>query len=381
MMRVYFAPVLVTLAAGALAFARPPAQPELATNAALKYWQAFAQLPPRDESQQHRLNVWRTTPLDDAARKLVGQTEKSFVYLRRGAAQPPCDWSLDYEDGVSLLLPHLDKARTLTLLACLRARIALADGHPADGLDNLLAAMTLGRHVADPIMICLLVDSGIEFNAADALALLLPKLDPADLKKMAERLDAIPPAATLEQTTITERDHFGGWTIRWLKEQQRAGGQDLRERVKALLLGNQDGEEVMKLVDERSASRLIETMEALGPFYEEQRRLVGLPRDQFRAQFPEFEKKQSANPLAKLMMPALTKVVDARDRGRARMELLKAAVAVARDGQGTLADHPDPFGKGPFQYAARPQGFELRSALQIDGKPVTLTVGPPDASR
>ena len=46
-------------------------------------------------------------------------------------------------------------------------------------------------------------------------------------------------------------------------------------------------------------------------------------------------------------------------------------------GQGALAKHPDPFGQGPFEYKVLPQGFELRSKLTIDGKPVTLTVGPP----
>jgi hypothetical protein len=78
------------------------------------------------------------------------------------------------------------------------------------------------------------------------------------------------------------------------------------------------------------------------------------------------------------MLPAVAKVVDARDRSRAHMALLKAAVAVVRDGQGALANHPDPFGKGPFQYAARPHGFELQSALTLDGKSVKLVVGPPE---
>jgi hypothetical protein len=377
MIRVYVAPLLVTLGAVALASARPPAQPDLAANASLKYWQAFAQLPPRDDAQQKRLADWRTTPLDDAARKLAGESDKSFLYLRRGAALPRCDWSLDYEDGVGLLLPHLDKARTLTLFACLRARIALDDGRPADGLDDVLAAIRLGRHVADPIMVCLLVDLSIESNAADALALLLPKLDGHALKRVADQLDALPAAATLDQTLVTEREHFVGWGIRRLKDLERAGGGGMRAKVRALL-GSEDANDIISLVDDASAARLIHALEALQPFLEEQRRLVALPRDQFLAQWPALQAKQSANTPAKVMLPAVAKVLDARDRGRARMELLKAAVAVARDGQGALANHPDPFGKGPFQYAARPHGFELRSALTLDGKPVTLTVGPPD---
>lgn len=358
--------------------AQPRVQQDLAANAAMKYWQAFTHMPPRDEAQQDRLRTWPTTSLVDAARKLVADSGNSFLYLRRGAALPRCDWSLNYEDGVGLLLPHLDKARTLTLLACLKARVALADGHPTDGVDDLLAAMTLGRHVADPIMVSLLVDHNIEYNAADALALLLPKLDGQTLKHIAEHLDKLPAAATIEQTLGTEREYFTGWSIRQLKEWERAGAKDLKAKVRSWIGSSPEEEVILKLVDDTSATRLIRGLEGLGPFFDEQRRLAGLPRDQFVAQFPEAVKRQAADPVASVMMPALSKVIDARDRNRARLALLQAAVAVARDGQVALAGHADPFGKGPFQYTARPTGFELRSALTIDGKPVALVVGPPN---
>jgi hypothetical protein len=368
--------MLLVIAAVPVA-AQPRVQPDLSANAAMKYWQGFAKLPPRDDAQQERLRDWRTTPVDAAVRKLVGETDPSFLYLRRGATLPRCDWSLDYEDGVGLLLPHLDKARTLTLLACLKARIALVDGRPAGALDDLLNAMTMGRRVADPIMICLLVDYIIEQNAGDALALLLPKLDATAVKRIADHLDKLPAGATVEQTLITEREHFVGWGVRRLKELERAGGGGMPAKVRALI-GSDDANDIMVLVDESSAKRLIEALEGLQPFLDEQRRLVGLPREQFLAQWPVLQAKQSANIAAKVMLPAVAKVVDARDRARARLTLLKAAVAVVRDGQAALANHADPFGKGPIQFVARPHGFELQSALTIDGKRAVLVVGPPD---
>ena len=47
------------------------------------------------------------------------------------------------------------------------------------------------------------------------------------------------------------------------------------------------------------------------------------------------------------------------------------------DGNGVAAlkNHPDPFGQGPFEYKALPQGFELKSKFVMDGQPATLTVG------
>jgi hypothetical protein len=365
----------IALAAAAPLAAQPPGRPtDLGANAAIKYWQAFAHLPPRNDEMQRRLADWRATPLNANIRRLVADAQNSLLYLRRGAAQPRCDWSLNYEDGVGLLLPHLDRSRTLLLLTCVRARVALDDGRPAEALDDVLALFALGRHVADPIMVSLLVGHSIEVNAADAVAMMLPKLDAAALRRVADRLDALPPAATVEQTLTNEQEQFIGWSIRWLKEQERTGG--LRAKVKELLLGAEESAELMALVDDNSAARLVQALEGLGPFFDEQRRLAGLPRDQFLAQWPEAQKKQAVNAAAKAMLPALLKVVDARDRYRARFAMLKAAVAIARDGRGALAQHRDPFGQGPFEYTARPEGFELRSKLTFDGKPVTLVVGP-----
>jgi hypothetical protein len=372
---------LIVLSFGLVPVARLSGQPragtaDLAANAALKYWQAFAHLPPRNDEQQRRIGDWRATPLDAQARRLVEDSQNSFLYLRRGAALPRCDWSLNYEDGIGLLLPQLDRSRTLTLLTCLRARLALADGHPADALDDILAVFALGRHISDPIMVCLLVDYHLEQNAIDAVAMMLPKLDAAALRRVAERLDALPKAGTLEQTLVSERDYFSTWAIRWLKEQEQSGG-DLRAKVKSLMAGSESEDEILRLVDDKSAKRLIQALEELRPFYEEQSRLVSLPREQFLAQWPDLEKRQSANATAKAMLPSVIKVVDARDRYRARFAMLKAAVAVARDGQAALAKHNDPFGQGPFEYKALPKGFELRSKLTLEGKPVSLTVGVP----
>jgi len=371
--------VAVGLTAAAPIAAQPPGQSDLAANAALKYWQAFAQLPTPDEAQQKQLGEWSTLP-PDAAHKLLAATgvEKSLQYLHRGARLPRCDWSLDYEDGIGLLLPQLSRARTLTVYACLRARLAFADGRSAEGLDDALAVMALGRHVAvDPIMVSLLVGYALEQQAVNVLAPVLPKLDAAALRRLGEGLDGLPSAATIEQALIMEQRYFSGWAIRWLKDLERSRAGDLRAKVRALLSDDsEDSKAILKLVDDGSAKRLIQALEDLGPFYEEQRRLAGLRRDQFLAQWPDAQKRQSANPVAHAILPALEKVVDARDRARARLALLKAAIAVVRDGQGALAQHPDPFGSGSFEYKALPQGFELRSKLVIKGEPVTLVVEP-----
>ena len=112
----------------------PAAEHDLAANAALKYWQAFDLLPTPDEGREKLLEEWDKAPLDAAALKRLAASEKSLMYLHRGAKLRRCDWSLDYEDGPDLLLPHLAKARTLARLAALHARHEFEQGRPEAGI-------------------------------------------------------------------------------------------------------------------------------------------------------------------------------------------------------------------------------------------------------
>jgi hypothetical protein len=57
------------------------------------------------------------------------------------------------------------------------------------------------------------------------------------------------------------------------------------------------------------------------------------------------------------------------------MVLFQAALAVVQGGPDKLKDIKDPFGDGPFEYRTLDKGFELKSKLLYQDKPVTLTVG------
>src|SRR5438128_9269142 len=98
------------------------AKSDLAANAAMQYWQAFSQLPTLDNDQEKLLADWSAAPLDAAAQKLIDSSKASLLYLRRGESLARCDWCLDYNDGMGLLLPHLGKSRELARFAALHAR-------------------------------------------------------------------------------------------------------------------------------------------------------------------------------------------------------------------------------------------------------------------
>lgn len=345
-------------------------------NAALKYWQGFALMPSRDEADRTLLKNWKTVPLDATARSIVTNSDKVLLNLQRGARLPNCSWALDYGDGPSMLLPHIDRSRLISQIACLRARLAVTEGRTADAADDALAVMTLGRHVqTDPIMIAVLVGLMDEQFGIDALALMLPKLDAATLKHVSDRLDGMPAGATIEQIMPIEKEYMTGWYIRWFKTHDKP--EEVRAMVRATLDGAEGVEDILKLVEDGSPKRLLQTLEEMLSCHDELQKIIPLPRDQFYAQWAVFEKKWHANPTVRVFLHSIPKCIDARDREKARFAMLKAAVAVVQDGQAALAKHRDPFGAGPFQHKPVVGGFELRSNLVLDKEPVTLTVGMP----
>ena len=104
--------------------------------------------------------------------------------------------------------------------------------------------------------------------------------------------------------------------------------------------------------------------------------MTALSAKEFDAKYPEFFKRSRvANPLASAFLPAVDKLVAADRRARTQLAMFKAAVAVVQGGPDKLKNINDPFGHGPFQYRALGRGFELKSTLRYQDKPITLTVG------
>ena len=108
----------------------------------------------------------------------------------------------------------------LATLACLRARIRFEDGHNAEAIEDIVDAMTLGRHVSlDGSLITVLVSYAIEHRASETLALYLPKLDAEMIKGLKTRLDALPPSGTRPTAVVPFEEKTSlDWSIRKVKE-------------------------------------------------------------------------------------------------------------------------------------------------------------------
>jgi hypothetical protein len=364
-----------------------PAAPEkqgLAANAALKYWQAFGVLPRRDEGQENLLREWNTAPLGDAGRKLVDAARDSLACLHRGAKLRDCEWGLDFEDGPRVLVPHLSRVHTLARLACLRARYAFEAGDRRAAVEDLLATLALARHLSsDGLMISVLWQLAVVRPALDLLAARLTEMDEALLDHLAARLDALPRGGSLAEAFGREKEIVLVWFADRLREIPEEGAwQDKVVRFCARFTDHAEEEvrAILKAAGNPGPARMARRAGALGGYYDELAKLVALPTDRFEAGFTALnDKTKAADPLAELFIP-MKGLGGLRKRDaemRARMALLRAAVAVARGGPEKRKAFRDPFGDGPFDYRALQVGFELRSKLIIQGRPITLTAGRP----
>jgi hypothetical protein len=351
-------------------------EPKVEANAAMKYWQAFALLPEFDKDEQHTFDEGNKAP-SQAVEKLVEKSRNSLRYLQRGTRIRQCDWSLDYEDGIELLMPHLQKSRNLCRLACFRARIEFEKGNSKEAVDDALAALTLARQAGrEPILICNLVEWAIEANVIETVATSLPRADAASIAEFTRRLDQLPPGATVRNSIKGESRLFYPYVKKMVQGMATRDKDNWFTKFKALLSPNEDPKLLQKL-EAMGPQEVLNMVENMSAVYEEMARLVDLPRDQFIREWERFEEKaKAANPLAAMLLPAIHKVMAAEDRSQARRALLKAAIAVVQGGKEKLAAHPDPFGNGAFAYEEIPGGFVLKSKLtQADNKPVQLTVG------
>jgi hypothetical protein len=347
--------------------------PAVSNNAALQYWQAFAMLPALDAKQEKILDDRATVSLDDAvASKLLNDSHASLLFLTRASKLRECDWGLDYNDGASMYLPHLNKARTLARIAALEARRAFEARQFDRAREMAFGMIALARQCGtDRTMVSMLVCYMIEDMAVDAVAPYVPHLG-APYEHAMQMYQTLPPSPRAAQGALCEKQ-MAAWIIKKVREAEQKNPGSWRNTWKTSILGPEIDD---PLADVETFDEVLTIMNRFQSVYDQLSELANLPPAEFDAKYPAFVKKaEAASPIAKILLPSMSKVVAAQRRSEARMAMLLASIAVVEGGPEKLAEIKDPFGDGPFGYRKLDTGFELSSKLQRDGKPVTLVIG------
>jgi hypothetical protein len=379
----------LALAGSSIALAQSPsaAADPLAANAALFYWRAFALMPKLDEkqenavAQQSAMDAKELRPLDDSLDPVVKLSDPAMRELHRAAKQPRCVWATPVEDGVATLLPHVGKARELSRLAMFRARWDFAHGKPAEGVDDLIDAMTLARHLAaEPILINLLCDYTLETVANNVAAAELNRMGTAELKIFAEKLDSLPPGATTKQAVLGERDLFLDPVVRTLSQP------DGKEKMFQEFGDGNANDPATNALRALSREQLLEGAKGVRPLYDKLAALMEQPladvkknEEKLAAWLADPSLNEPTRAMAKMILPGYTGVMKANVRYRLCLSLLRAAVAVKLEGPEALSNpaYHDPFANAPFQYEKLGDGFRLQSKTPNPktGKPLALEAG------
>lgn len=122
------------------------------SNAALRYWAAFAEMKDQtidDATSKLMDEVLSGTTAFDEQRLGPIVDENSFAIrgLQRGTALSECNWGLDYSLGSAVPLAHLPKARVLARLNALYGARQLAKGDANGAVNTWLAGLRFAQCV------------------------------------------------------------------------------------------------------------------------------------------------------------------------------------------------------------------------------------------
>lgn len=332
--------VVLIVVAGGVA----PAAPQDDDNAAAFYRQAFAVLPDTSNPEWAILEKPDALKLDDTAVKFITSHDPTFELLRKGAMLRRCDWATDPAQGTQGKSPHLQPARTLANLTRLRARLLVQQRRHAEAMDDVVAVLTLSRHVgSEPFVISKLTEAGIAGSAVAAAAQGLASAPPEVARTLMDKLERLP--ASLAAGDVVRRE--GEALVAQLR---RSPGGALANEAAA-----------------REAAAL----------FEDAAKFLALPFEDSFVPAQKWETRlQAAPPEVRERVPSLRAYRIAVAAAETKVEMLYAAAAVRVDGAGEVFRFREPHAKGSFTCRELAGGFELESKLVVDNLPLKLTCRP-----
>ena len=197
--------ISITVASSALA--------DLGDNAALGYWQAFAQMPQLSDDDRDRLPQWQQADIESQqVKQLLERSQSALKLLVAAAKQEACDWGLDESQGPQLLLPHLAKSRDLTRLAMLDARAKLAAGDADAALAEIAASAKLAVDSGQPpLLVSTLVERSILRTIQDWISDSAAQLTKQQRATLLAKFDDLFPPVKLSASMKAEAAIMLGW--------------------------------------------------------------------------------------------------------------------------------------------------------------------------
>ncbi len=215
---------LVAAALIAIVVSPVAGQPPDLRNAALWYIKAVWYLDAVDltDGDWKALRGYRPESGDipsPEVRAALQRLQPVFQAIHRGSGKAFSDFDLDYTQGFSLTLPHLEKLRNVANLVSKDAMVRLHDGDAAGAAASISALYRVGNHLAaDGVIISSLVGQAI-FKQADRVAqagIDRTAFDPAISKTLLEAVKVFDARDPFD--IIGALDNEQAFVVGWVRE-------------------------------------------------------------------------------------------------------------------------------------------------------------------
>ncbi|MCY2954474.1 MAG: hypothetical protein NTU53_21295 [Planctomycetota bacterium] len=309
-------------------------------------------------------------PPNDRSEQIVSRLGPALKCLHDATAKQECDWENDlHRKGASAAFPHLAKSQDLARRAILRACYYWQAGKRDLAIGDVRAVAVLARRVGDEGktgLVGLTERYKIEQTVVDVLRQWIADAESARSLDGLCQL-ALQPEGNLPKTgLLLERETILPWTRRLVTAADLTPEeQKWRDQFFGRFLAERGVPWILRKTDETKAH------------YTEVGELLDLPSDQFIPKFREYLRKLdgAGNPFSQVAIvecPGIPGAYLQSRNLRAQWTILQAASSIFQRGPGAVKEAADPYGDGPLKYEASADGFALRSALVIEGKPVAL---------
>jgi hypothetical protein len=365
--------LLLILLPSAQCFAATPG------NAAVKYLradialrQAYALEPNAVPALEKALQA----PLSENDEKLVAAAAEALTEFRNAAAMATCDWDLSTSDGPNANTSHRGAIQELVAVSAIRARLRFRDGKSELGLQDWLAASAAARQLSnDGTITSVLISYKLERELSNVVESELGKLSRDQLDALENGIGALPPGTSIQSAISAEKldrsvlaDLIGPASSR----------NDAVRRLIAgvpILQGNEA--KAQEIVDGcgGSVEGLHTCIRKQAEFYSEWNSRWAEPPARFEADYnAAFLAASTDNPILAHFTPSLARLRWAEAYSQTNRMLLRAAIAVERDGAGALSSYTDPSTGSPFVYAQRNGVVRLQSKVEENGTPLAITI-------
>ncbi len=306
------------------------------------YREAARLLDDQGGAERPFLDSPRDRALDRATVEFLHDNQPAMRLLLLAATKRPADAMTPDANEMEAWIGELSGMRRLGRLgilhieATLQSRLDMQNGRPDRAVDDLVATLALARHTGrGQWMAARLIELGIEQEATECLADILPALPAESLPRLRRKLSALPPPTSSKATLLAEF---------------------------AYMISQPDADASLKRLE---------------PFYIALAEASDSSPDEFAAAVDREIARLDNNIFAKIIGPTLKAFRIPQATLEAKRAMLPVAIDVLERGRDAVQASRDPFGDGPFGYEATDNGFILKSELIVRNEQVVLRVGTP----